>query len=282
MADVRDPNRDQPLPTAGRTSVQDALIAAIADRRDYGIRKYGRPLETFNGRDALKDAWEESLDMTAYLTQALMERDAKPDDPTPTPVNGLRDVLAVGMAEAVGSKAFREPGYAWDHARSVWYAHADAAITTLTEQTAIAWQEWCATGCGLRHCVIPGCLREFDLIACMTGTEDDIPEHRRSAGWLQQPRIVGLGYLCPTHAPILWANGSHIPRWDHGHATDQPRVSVLRCTCGWQTEHGRWTGYTTVQWQDHALDVLEAHALTVVGDLADALEAHPDVQEATK
>lgn len=259
MADVRDPNRDQPLPTAGRTSVQDALITAIAERRDYGIRKYGRRLETFNGRDALTDAWEEAMDLVTYLTQVRMERDAQPADPMPTAISGLRDALAVGMAEAVGSKAFREPGYAWDHARSVWTAHADAAIDTMTDQTAIAWDEWCATGCMLRHCVIPGCLREFDLNYSMRGKQSPSPD-RSATGWLQQPRVLGLGYMCPDHAPLLWADHSHVPHWDHGHATDQPRVSVLCCTCAWETTPARWSGLANAMWKDHALDVLEAHA----------------------
>lgn len=74
MSDIRDPLRDQPLPQPGGLPVQDALILAIRERREYGIRKYGRPLETNNGRDALADAWEEALDLLTYLTQVRLER----------------------------------------------------------------------------------------------------------------------------------------------------------------------------------------------------------------
>jgi hypothetical protein len=74
MANTRDTQRDQPLPTPGHQPVQAVLIAALAERRDYGIRKYGRPLETHNGRDALTDAWEEALDLLTYLTQMRLER----------------------------------------------------------------------------------------------------------------------------------------------------------------------------------------------------------------
>ena len=74
MSELRDPARDQPLPVAGRQPVQAAIIAAIGERRDYGTRKYGRPLETHNGRDALTDAWEEALDLLTYLTQMRLER----------------------------------------------------------------------------------------------------------------------------------------------------------------------------------------------------------------
>jgi hypothetical protein len=35
------------------------------------------------------------------------------------------------MAEAAGSKAFRESGREWDHLRSVWLGHADAALEAL-------------------------------------------------------------------------------------------------------------------------------------------------------
>lgn len=74
MGDVRDPERDQPLPKPGKLPVQQILIHAMEERRDHGIRKYGRALETDNGRDALKDAWEESMDLLVYLTQMRLER----------------------------------------------------------------------------------------------------------------------------------------------------------------------------------------------------------------
>jgi hypothetical protein len=33
-------------------------------------------LQAFNGRDALRDAYEEALDLACYLRQAIAERDA--------------------------------------------------------------------------------------------------------------------------------------------------------------------------------------------------------------
>jgi hypothetical protein len=71
---VRDPSRDQPLPTPGKINVQAALRAALVEREEYGRRKYGTALETDNGRDALTDAWEEALDLVTYLTQMRLER----------------------------------------------------------------------------------------------------------------------------------------------------------------------------------------------------------------
>lgn len=74
MGDVRDPERDQPLPVPGKIPVQEVMIGAIRERREHGKRKYGRALETHNGRDALKDAWEEAIDLFTYLTQMRLER----------------------------------------------------------------------------------------------------------------------------------------------------------------------------------------------------------------
>ena len=47
-------------------------------RRDHiGQASYGVPLTAHNGRDALWDAYEEALDLCAYLRQAIYERDGK-------------------------------------------------------------------------------------------------------------------------------------------------------------------------------------------------------------
>ena len=48
----------------------------IESRNQIGFDHYKTSLTTFNGRDALRDAYEEALDMCAYLCQAIMERDA--------------------------------------------------------------------------------------------------------------------------------------------------------------------------------------------------------------
>jgi hypothetical protein len=64
---------DQPLPQGGQECVQDALIADIRARRDIGIQRYGSPLMTHNGRDAVQDALEEAVDLAVYLKQVAME-----------------------------------------------------------------------------------------------------------------------------------------------------------------------------------------------------------------
>lgn len=74
VGDKRDPNRDQPLPKPGKVNVQQVLSAAVLERMQYGIDKYGSPLETFNGRDPIRDVWEELVDALTYMTQIRLER----------------------------------------------------------------------------------------------------------------------------------------------------------------------------------------------------------------
>ncbi|MEO6034334.1 MAG: hypothetical protein ABIQ35_03680 [Verrucomicrobiota bacterium] len=40
-------------------------------------RQWPVPLQPFNGRDALHDAYEEVLDLAQYFRQALYERDGR-------------------------------------------------------------------------------------------------------------------------------------------------------------------------------------------------------------
>lgn len=70
---------DQPLPTEGQEDVQAALIREIEARRELGKQRYGRPLQTFNGRDALRDLLDELLDGATYAMQVRMEIAARQD-----------------------------------------------------------------------------------------------------------------------------------------------------------------------------------------------------------
>lgn len=63
-----------PTPNAGRP-VWELVIADMHERNRYGIEHFGVPLQAHNGRDALMDAYEEALDLTVYLRQAIEERD---------------------------------------------------------------------------------------------------------------------------------------------------------------------------------------------------------------
>ena len=69
----------EPAPdnSKGGDAVWEAVIADMKSRDAFGRAKYGVPLCTNNGRDALKDLYEELLDACVYLKQAMMERDAR-------------------------------------------------------------------------------------------------------------------------------------------------------------------------------------------------------------
>lgn len=64
----------QPMPTVNNApDVQSAVIADIEARREVGIKRYGTPLQPHNGRNALLDAYEETIDLACYLKQRLIE-----------------------------------------------------------------------------------------------------------------------------------------------------------------------------------------------------------------
>lgn len=68
----------QPLPKKNQGPAIGPLVAIdIHSRNKLGVKKYGTVLQPNNGRDALKDAYEEALDLCQYLRQALFERDGK-------------------------------------------------------------------------------------------------------------------------------------------------------------------------------------------------------------
>jgi hypothetical protein len=51
----------------------DKIISDLKNRSEIGYKKYGHYLESFNGRNSLQDAYEESLDMCMYLKQSILE-----------------------------------------------------------------------------------------------------------------------------------------------------------------------------------------------------------------
>jgi hypothetical protein len=68
----------QPEPQESESPPMWQLVKRDMLRRNaFGVEKYGKPLQANNGRDALKDAYEEALDLCVYLRQAIYERDSK-------------------------------------------------------------------------------------------------------------------------------------------------------------------------------------------------------------
>lgn len=61
------------------TPVLSLVVADLQERARVGLRKYGDALRTFNGRNALQDAYEEALDLAMYLRQKIEEDRDRPD-----------------------------------------------------------------------------------------------------------------------------------------------------------------------------------------------------------
>lgn len=138
MGDTRDPETDQPAPKPGGVPVQAVLIEALKQRMDFGLKKYGRPLETHNGRDPLRDMWEEMLDMVSYFTQYILERGVE--------LPGLEKFVVKRPSDSDGGSARR--GF-----------HADLYI--LDEATAsLAEGDRFANGTPLIPSVCPACRHE--------------------------------------------------------------------------------------------------------------------------
>ncbi len=93
----------QPLPVTSNKSqavtpaARDMYIETITAQEQKGIAKYGKSLETHNGRDAGKDAWDEMIDLSQYLTQLRMEHaDAL------TTLAAVKDVIRLRMSGNCG------------------------------------------------------------------------------------------------------------------------------------------------------------------------------------
>lgn len=68
----------QPKPILNRYPASWDLVLDDIKKRDIlGKRKYGTRLQPFNGRDTLRDIYDEALDMVVYLRTLLYERDKK-------------------------------------------------------------------------------------------------------------------------------------------------------------------------------------------------------------
>ena len=67
---------EQPSPKKNNYPEVYSLIEQdLNTRYKIGLQRYGKALQPFNDRDALRDAYEESLDLVFYLRQAIYERD---------------------------------------------------------------------------------------------------------------------------------------------------------------------------------------------------------------
>lgn len=63
-------NSDQ---SEDRAFIQDLVINDIEDRKQFGINKYGQALQSGNGRDMVRDLYEELMDATIYVRGIIDE-----------------------------------------------------------------------------------------------------------------------------------------------------------------------------------------------------------------
>ncbi len=65
--------------------IWELVIEDMEKRHQKGLETYGVPLTAHNGRNALQDAYEEALDLAAYLKQAIIEGQTivRPNDSIP-------------------------------------------------------------------------------------------------------------------------------------------------------------------------------------------------------
>lgn len=69
---------EQPAPIPNdHPAVWPLVMVDMATRDKTGRERYGVPLQPHNGRDALRDAYEEALDLAVYLRSAIYERDGR-------------------------------------------------------------------------------------------------------------------------------------------------------------------------------------------------------------
>lgn len=68
-------SKQQQMPVPGELNVQDLFLEYLHYRFQLGEKKYGTSLETFNGRNALRDALDEATDLALYLQQKVNEQE---------------------------------------------------------------------------------------------------------------------------------------------------------------------------------------------------------------
>lgn len=78
IAEFQPARIEQPMPVVnGHPAVWDLVLRDIDHRDKVGAAKYRTRLQPHNGRDFLRDAYEEALDLVVYLRGAIFERDGK-------------------------------------------------------------------------------------------------------------------------------------------------------------------------------------------------------------
>lgn len=66
-------SQPKPIPN-GYPATWSLVVKDMTERNKVGIQRYGTPLQPFNGRNSLQDAYEEVLDLCVYLKNAIEEQ----------------------------------------------------------------------------------------------------------------------------------------------------------------------------------------------------------------
>ena len=65
----------QPAPEPGQATIIELVRADFDERAEAGFQKYGAYLQAHNGREALWDLYQELIDATMYIRQAIVEQE---------------------------------------------------------------------------------------------------------------------------------------------------------------------------------------------------------------
>lgn len=74
VEDAQPATAKQPAPSGKGDPILGMVLADLTNRALEGREKYGEALKANNGRNALWDAYQEALDLTMYLRQAIEEQ----------------------------------------------------------------------------------------------------------------------------------------------------------------------------------------------------------------
>ncbi|MGL5774327.1 MAG: hypothetical protein ACRCYB_03150, partial [Aeromonas veronii] len=74
IEDAQPATAKQPAPSGSGNPILGMVLADLTNRALEGKEKYGEPLKAHNGRNALRDAYQEALDLAMYLRQAIEEQ----------------------------------------------------------------------------------------------------------------------------------------------------------------------------------------------------------------
>jgi hypothetical protein len=67
-------NNEQPSPISNEsTPIADLVISDMQTRKEIGYSRYNKYLQANNGRDGLRDLYEELLDACMYIRQVMEE-----------------------------------------------------------------------------------------------------------------------------------------------------------------------------------------------------------------